>query len=62
MSILAPAKMRLWIEMWKEEVMASIPKQELKQKFQDKQIQKGRIPLKKPEKIQPKLEGGGQVL
>ncbi|UCE38105.1 MAG: hypothetical protein JSW00_02375 [Thermoplasmata archaeon] len=62
MSILAPAKMRLWIELWKEEVMASIPKEELQQKFQGKQIKKGRMPTKPPEKIQAKLEGGGQVL
>ncbi|UCE74022.1 MAG: hypothetical protein JSV56_13540 [Methanomassiliicoccales archaeon] len=62
MSILAPAKMRLWIELWKEEVMASIPTEELKQQFQSKQIKKGRIPAKPPDKIQPKLDGGGQVL
>ncbi|UCG69168.1 MAG: hypothetical protein JSV09_15520 [Thermoplasmata archaeon] len=62
MSILAPAKMRLWIEMWKEEVMASIPMNDLAQKFQDKQIKKGRLPAKSPQKIQPKLERGGKVL
>ena len=33
MSILAPAKMRLWLELWKEEVMASVPKEDLKGKF-----------------------------
>ncbi len=62
MSILAPAQMRLWIEMWKEEVMASIPKEELTQKFQVKQMKKGRIPAKLPDKLQPKLEEGGQIL
>ena len=62
MSILAPAKMRLWIEMWKEEVMTSIPSQELKQKFDDKQVEKGRLPAKRPGKLQAELEGGGQIL
>ena len=62
MSILAPAKMRLWIEMWKEEVMTSIPSNELKQKFQDRQVKKGRSPTKPQEKIQTKIEGGGQIL
>ena len=62
MSILAPAQMRLWVEMWKEEVMASIPKEELTQKFQIKQMEKGRIPAKPPDKLQPKLEDGGQIL
>lgn len=62
MSILAPARMRLWIEMWKEEVMASIPLNDLKQEFQDKQIKKGRVSRKPPEKLQLKLEGGGQIL
>lgn len=62
MSILAPAKMRLWMEMWKEEVMASIPVNDLAQKFQDKQIKKGRIPPNSKSKIQAKLEGGGKAL
>ena len=62
MSILAPARMRLWIEMWKEEVMASIPAEELKQKFEDKQVEKGRLPAKQPGKFQAELEGGGQIL
>lgn len=62
MSILAPAKMRLWIEMWKEEVMASIPMNDLQQKLQDKQIKKGRLPAKEPKKVQTNLEGGGQIL
>ncbi len=62
MSILAPAKMRLWIELWKEEVMASVPKEDLKQKFQGKQIQKGRLPRSSPEKMQPKFKGGEQIL
>ena len=58
MSILAPAKMRLWIEMWKEEVTASIPKDELSEKFQQHQIEKGRMPAKPPGKIETELEGG----
>ncbi|ODS41045.1 MAG: hypothetical protein A7315_07155 [Candidatus Altiarchaeales archaeon WOR_SM1_79] len=62
MSILAPAKMRLWIEMWKEEVMASVPIEKLTQKLQDKQIKKGRLQAKTPEKLQTKLEGGGHLL
>jgi hypothetical protein len=62
MSILAPAKMRLWVEMWKEEVLASIPSNELQQKFQEKQVQKGHLPAKPPDKLQPKLDGGGQIL
>ncbi len=62
MSILAPAKMRLWIEMWKEEVMASIPMNDLQQKLQDKQIKKGRLPAKPPKEVKPNLEGGGQIL
>lgn len=62
MSILAPAKMRLWVEMWKEEVLASIPSNELQQKFQDRQIEKGRMSPKSPGKFQPELEGGGQIL
>jgi hypothetical protein len=62
MSILAPAKMRLWIEMWKEEVMASIPMNDLQQKLQDKQIKKGRLPAKPSKKVQSNLEGGGQIL
>ncbi len=62
MSILAPAKMRLWVEMWKEEVLASIPSNELQQKFQNKQIEKDRMPAKPPVKFQTDLEGGGQIL
>jgi hypothetical protein len=62
MSILAPAKMRLWLELWKEEVMASVPKEDLKGKFQGQQIKKGRLPANSPEKMQPKLKGGGQIL
>ena len=62
MSILAPAKIRLWIEMWKEEVMSSVPAQELQQKFEDKQVEKGRISPKSHGKIQTNLEGGGELL
>ena len=62
MSILGPAKIRLWIEMWKEEVMASIPKSELKNKFQEQQVEKGHLPAKPPDKIQTKLEGGHTLL
>ena len=61
MSILAPARIRLWIEMWKEEVMASIPKSELKHKFQEQQIEKGHMPAKPPNKIRTEIEGGGQI-
>ncbi len=57
MSILAPARMRLWIEMWKEEVTASIPKDELREKFQQHQIEKGHIPARRPDKIETELEG-----
>ncbi len=59
MSILAPAKMRLWIEMWKEEVMASTPTDDLKQKFDDKQVTKGRVPPKGTNKLGTDLEVGG---
>ncbi len=58
MSILAPAKMRLWIEMWKEEVTASIPKDELREKFQQQQIEKGQLPAKSPDKIGTEIKGG----
>jgi hypothetical protein len=62
MSMLAPAKIRLWIEQWKEEVMTSINSDDLKQKFEDKQMKKGRAPAKPPKEIGPKVEGGGQIL
>lgn len=62
MSILGPAKMRLWIEMWKEEVMASIPTSELKHKFHNQQIKKGRIEAKPPKTPQSGIEGGGELL
>ena len=62
MSILAPAKMRLWLELWKEEVMASVPKEDLKGKFQGQQIKKGRLPGSTPDKMQPRLKEGGQIL
>ena len=62
MSILEPAKMRLWLEMWKEEVMASIPSHELQEKFQNKQVAKGRIDTKPKENIQAEIKGGGQLL
>lgn len=59
MSILAPAKIRMWIEMWKEEVMASTPTDDLKQKFDDKQVAKGRMPPKGTRKLDTDLEVGG---
>ncbi len=62
MSILAPAQMRLWIEMWKEEVMASIPTSELKHKFHNQQLKKGRIESKPPERPKVELKGGGELL
>jgi hypothetical protein len=62
MSILAPAKFRLWIEQWKEEVMTNINSNDLKQKFEVKQIEKGRLPAKSPKQVGPKVEGGGQLL
>ena len=62
MSILAPAKMRLWIEMWKEEVMASIPVTELQETFEEKQIGKGQLPPKTHGNIKPELEGGEHIL
>jgi hypothetical protein len=62
MSQLAPAKMRLWLEMWKEEVMASIPSSELKHKFQNQQVKKGNIPVKPRECMQPQTKGGEQIL
>ncbi|UCF07807.1 MAG: hypothetical protein JSW28_09230 [Thermoplasmata archaeon] len=62
MSILAPAKIRMWIEMWKEEVMASTPNDDLHQKFEEKQVAKGRIPPKDARKLNTELEVGGQKL
>jgi hypothetical protein len=59
MSILAPAKIRMWIEMWKEEVMASTPTDDLKQQFDDKQVSKGRMPPKCTKKLGTDLEVGG---
>jgi len=59
MSILAPAKIRMWIEMWKEEVMVSTPTDDLKQKFDDKQVVKGRMPPKGTGKLCSDLEVGG---
>lgn len=58
MSQLAPAKIRLWIEMWKEEVMSSVPAEDLQQKFEGKQVEKGRSPQKTTNKIQAEGEGG----
>lgn len=62
MSMLAPAKIRLWIEQWKEEVMTSINSDDLRQKFEAKQVEKGRLPAKPPKDVGPKVEGGGQLL
>lgn len=62
MSILAPAKMRLWLELWKEEVIASVPKEDLKVKFQGQKIRKGHLPGSTPDEMQPQLKGGGQIL
>ena len=59
MSILAPAKIRMWIEMWKEEVMASTPTDDLAQKFDEKQSVKGRISPKCTGKLGTDLEVGG---
>jgi hypothetical protein len=62
MSQLAPAKMRLWIEMWKEEVMASVPTSELKHKFHNQQIKKGRVPSKQPDGPKVCVHKGGELL
>lgn len=62
MSILEPARMRLWVEMWKEEVMASIPTSELKHKFHNQQLKKERVNTKPPERTVPGIEGGGELL
>jgi hypothetical protein len=62
MSQLAPAKMRLWLEMWKEEVMASIPSSELKHKFQNQQMKKGRAPSKHPDGPKVSVHRGGELL
>jgi len=62
MSQLAPAKMRLWLELWKEEVMACIPSSELQQKFQDQQEKKGRISQSPQDDIKPKIKSGGPTL
>jgi hypothetical protein len=62
MSILEPARMRLWVEMWKEEVMASIPTSELKHKFHNQQIKKGRVCAKPPERPVSGIKRGGELL
>jgi hypothetical protein len=62
MSQLAPAKIRLWIEMWKEEVMSSLANETLQQKFEESQVEKGRSPQKTPNKMQTETEGGGHLL
>jgi hypothetical protein len=62
MSILATAQMRQWIEMWREEVMASIPTSELKHKFHNQQIKKGRISTKPPKRPDAGIKGGGELL
>ena len=49
----------MWIEMWKEEVMASTPTDDLKQNFEDKQVVKGRMPPKCSSKLGTDLEVGG---
>lgn len=59
MSQLAPAKIRLWIEMWKEEVMASTPTDDLTQKFEERQVVKGRTPPKCARNPGADLEVGG---
>jgi hypothetical protein len=61
MSQLAPAKMRLWLELWKEEVMACIPSSELQQKFQDQQVKKGRLSSNPQDGIKPKIKDGGRM-
>lgn len=48
--------------MWKEEVLASTPTDDLRQKFDDKQVEKGRIPPKNVGKLSTDLEVGGQKL
>lgn len=49
----------MWIEMWKEEVMASTPTDDLKQKFDNKQVTQGRLPPKCTAKFSADLEVGG---
>jgi hypothetical protein len=42
--------------------MASVPKEDLKVRFQGQKIRKGHLPGSTPDEMQPQLKGGGQIL